>query len=136
MQKILIDSGPLIALFNANDRYHAASITFIKKNQAELVSTIASMTEVLHLLDFNRQAQNDFLSWVSAGAIKIETIQASDLGRIRALIMKYADLPMDFADACLVFLAEKLKIDTVATIDRDFDVYRVHGKKPFTTLIK
>ena len=43
---------------------------------------------------------------------------------------------MDFADACLVFLAEKLDIDTIATIDRDFDVYRIEGKRPFTILIK
>ena len=52
------------------------------------------------------------------------------------LTKKYADLPMDFADACLVFLAEKLDIDTIATIDRDFDVYRIEGKRPFTILIK
>jgi predicted nucleic acid-binding protein len=43
---------------------------------------------------------------------------------------------MDFADACLVLLGEKLNITTIATIDRDFDVYRLKGEKPFTTLIK
>ena len=43
---------------------------------------------------------------------------------------------MDFADACLVFVGEKFKINQIATIDRDFDIYRLKGKKPFTTLIK
>lgn len=136
MSKILIDSGPLIALFDRNDKYHLASVEFIKSNNSELVTTLASITETLHLLDFNRNAQIDFLSWVNAGAVTLEAITSIDLQRIKELTIKYSDLPMDFADACLVFLAEKLEISTVATIDRDFDVYRLKGKKPFTILIK
>jgi predicted nucleic acid-binding protein len=136
MKKILIDSGPLIALFDRNDKYHLASVKFIKSNNSELVTTLASVTETLHLLDFNRNSQIDFLGWVNAGAVTLETITSVDLQRIKELTIKYSDLPMDFADACLVFLAEKFNISTVATIDRDFDVYRLKGKKPFTTLIK
>ena len=136
MKKILIDSGPLIALFDRNDKYHQASVEFIKSNNSELVTTLASMTETLHLLDFNRHAQIDFLGWVNAGAITLEPITSDDLQRIKELTIKYADLPMDFADACLVFLGEKLNISTIATIDRDFDVYRLKGKRPFTILIK
>lgn len=136
MTKILIDSGPLIALFNHKDKYHAASVEFIKTNRSELITTLVSVTETLHLLDFNRNAQADFLSWANAGAIVIEPITLSDFSRIRALILKYSDLPIDFADACLVFLGEKLNISKIATIDRDFDVYRTNDKKPFTTLVK
>ena len=136
MKRILMDSGPLIALFNRSDRYHAASIAFIKSNRAQLITTLASITETLHLLGFNRNAQTDFLTWVNAGAVTIEPITAVDLLRIKELIIKYSDLPMDFADACLVFLGEKLTINEIATIDRDFDVYRLEGKRPFTTYIK
>ena len=136
MKKTLIDSGPLIALFDRNDKYHLASIKFIKDNNSELITTLASVTETLHLLDFNRNAQIDFLGWVNAGAVTLEPISSDDLQRIKELTIKYSDLPMDFADACLVLLGEKLNISTVATIDRDFDVYRLKGKKPFTTLIK
>ena len=136
MNKILVDSGPLIALFNGNDQYHAASVAFIKANRSELITTIASITETLHLLSFSRNAQIDFLEWIYAGAVTIESIETADLDRIIALTKKYADLPMDFGDACLVFLGEKLNIDTIATIDRDFDVYRMEGKRPFTILIK
>ncbi len=131
-----MDSGPLIALFDRDDDYHSSSVEFIKSNQCELITTIASITETLHLLDFNRQAQIDFLGWVHAGAVSIEGITTNDLLRIKELTTKYADLPMDFADACLVFLGEKLKINEIATIDRDFDIYRLKGKKPFTTYIK
>jgi len=45
VKRILIDSGPLIALFNGNDKYHKASVEFIKNNQYELVTTIASITK-------------------------------------------------------------------------------------------
>jgi len=136
MYKILIDSGPLIALFDASDSYHQPSIEFIKQNTAMLVTSLASVTETLHLLAFNRNAQADFLSWLNAGAVDIETIDNEDLLVIKDMMLKYSDLPMDFADACLVYLGDKLNINSVATIDRDFDVYRLKDKKTFTTFIK
>lgn len=136
MTKILIDSGPLIALFNSKDKYHAASVKFVKNNHSELITTLASVTETLRLLDFNRNAQADFLNWANAGGITINPITLSDFSRIRALMLKYSDLPMDFADACLVLLSEKLNIGEIATIDRDFNVYRTKGKKSFTILIE
>ena len=136
MKKILIDSGPLIALFDRKDKYHIAAVEFIKTNHSELITTLASVTETLHLLDFNRNAQVDFLGWVIAGAVTIEPIALDDLQEVKDLIIKYSDLPMDFADACLVFLGDKLNIDQIATVERDFDVYRLKRKRPFTTLIK
>jgi predicted nucleic acid-binding protein len=132
----LIDSGPLISLFERNDKYHLASIKFIKDNNSELVTTLASIMETLHLIDFNRNSQIYFLSWVNAGAVTLEPITSEDLKMIKELTIKYSDLPMDFADACLVFLGEKFNINTIATIDRDFDIYRLKGKRAFTTLIK
>ena len=136
MKKILMDSGPLIALFDRSDKYHLASVDFIRTNKNELITTIASITEVLHLLDFSREAQIDFLGWVEAGALTIAPIALDDFNRIKELTIKYADLPMDFADACLVLLGEKQNISHIATIDRDFDIYRLKGKQPFTTYIK
>ena len=131
MKKILIDSGPLIALFDRSDKYHQSAIKFIKNNKLPLITTIASITETLHLLDFNRNAQIDFLEWINNGALEIHNIEISDFDRIKELTEKYSDLPMDFADSCLVFLAEKLNINTVVTIDRDFSIYRIKGKDIF-----
>jgi len=135
MKKILIDSGPLIALFDASDKYHKKAVDFVKSNKFPLVTTIASVTEALHLLDFNRNAQIDLLEWIHRGAVVINNIENSDFGRIAELTMKYKDLPMDFADSCLVFLAEQIKIDTIATIDRDFSIYRINGKRKFKTIL-
>lgn len=135
MRKILIDSGPLIALFDASDKYHDKVINFIKSNIYPLVTTIASVTETLHLLDFNRNAQIDFMEWIYRGAVEIHNIENDDFGRIKELTEKYRDLPMDFADSCLVYLAEKLKVNTIATIDRDFTIYRIQGRRKFEIIL-
>ncbi|PIE74409.1 MAG: pilus assembly protein, partial [Deltaproteobacteria bacterium] len=125
----------LIALFDASDKYYQRSIEFIKNNTFSLVTTIASITEVLHILDFNRNAQIDFLEWIAQGGVQIFNIQQEDLPRIKELTVKYQDLPMDFADSCLVLLAEKTGINTIVTIDRDFTIYRINGKKTFETVL-
>ncbi|PID77509.1 MAG: pilus assembly protein [Deltaproteobacteria bacterium] len=135
MNRILIDSGPLIALFDASDKYHQKSIKFIKHNISSLITTIASITEVLHLLDFNRNAQIDFLAWVAQGGVQLFDIKQEDLPRIKELTVKYQDLPMDFADSCLVLLAERTGINTIVTIDRDFTIYRINGEKTFETIM-
>ena len=131
MKKILIDSGPLIAIFDASDKYHHNTVNFLKTNKYPLVTTLASITETLHLLDFNRNAQIDFLKWVHRGGVEIHNIENNDFERLKELTEKYQDLPMDFADSCLVYLAEKLTINTIATIDRDFTVYRIQGRRKF-----
>ena len=75
MKKILIDSGPLIALFDSSDKYHQKAVDFIKTNKYQLVTTLASITETLHILDFNRNAQIDFLEWIHRGAVEIYNIE-------------------------------------------------------------
>ena len=135
MKKILIDSGPLIALFDASDKYHNKAINFIKSNKYPLVTTIASITETLHLLNFNRNAQIDFIEWIHQGAVEIQNIENDDFGRLKDLTEKYRDLPMDFADSCLVYLAEKLSLNTIATIDRDFSIYRIQGRRKFKVIL-
>lgn len=128
MKKILMDSGPLIALFDASDAHHKPAVDFIRSNTFPLVTTLASITETLHLLDFNRNAQLDFLHWVSQGAVEIFSIGNADFSRLKELTAQYRDLPMDFADACLVYAAETLGLDCIATVDRDFSIYRIKGK--------
>jgi uncharacterized protein len=135
VRKILIDSGPLIALFDSSDTFHQDAVSFVKSNKLPFITTIASITETLHLLDFNRNAQIDFLEWVFRGGIEVHNIENSDFGRLKELTEKYRDLPMDFADSCLVYLAEKLNINSIATIDRDFTIYRIKGKKKFKILL-
>lgn len=129
MRNTLIDAGPIIALFNKNDKYHMKIKNFLKKYDGKLTSTWPVVTEVSHMLDFNVQTQIDFLTWIQLGGVNIETIKNEDIGRIIELSMKYSDLPMDLADASLVILSEKLKIKKIITIDSDYYVYRTIKKE-------
>ena len=136
MKNVLVDTGPMVALFNANDNYYLQAIEFIKNNKSELYTTMPCVTETVYVLDFNINAQSDFLNWIAKGGIQIVELYNENILRCSELMKKYSDLPMDFADTCLVFLGEKMNISKVATIDRDFDIYKLKGKKSFTTYIK
>lgn len=134
MAQTLLDTGILVALFDKDDIYHIKSVNFIKNNRSLLVTTLANVTEAMYLLSFSTQAQTNLLKWLSLGVIYLYPISSADLAKIADLTRTYADLPMDFADGCLVALAEKLKISQIATIDSDFQIYRVGNKLAFKNI--
>jgi predicted nucleic acid-binding protein len=129
LKRIVIDSGPLIALFDKDDKFHGKSLEFIKNLKGELFSNCAVITEVTHLLDFSVRVQVGFLRWIIDGGVTIVDITDEDIVRIIELTEKYSDLPMDFADASLVVLCERMKIGDIASIDKDFGIYRMRDKK-------
>ncbi|KAA6182217.1 PIN domain-containing protein [Thiohalocapsa marina] len=133
MPSIVVDSGPLIALFDGSDQYHARAVGFLRGLRHPLVTNLPVITEVVYMLDFAPQAQRDFLFWAE-GALTIDTETSSDLSRIRALLEKYSDLPADFADVSLVALCERLRITTVASVDSDFTIYRMQDRRGFRNL--
>jgi len=135
MKSILVDSGPLVALFDADDKYHSVSVDFIRKNRRPLVTTLANITEVVYVLGYSKEAQASFLKWISLSSISIEAIEAEEVLAICELFEKYHDVPMDFADACMVYLGERLSTNEIATVDSDFEIYRLKGRKPFKNVL-
>ncbi len=130
-QRIIIDSGPMIALFDNSDKYHQLALAFIKRaGNATLVTNIAVITEVTHLLDFSFAAQRDFLQWAER-ALAVDQQTISDWPRVLWLLEKYQDLPADFADASLVALCERLNCFNVASVDSDFTIYRARKNQIF-----
>jgi predicted nucleic acid-binding protein len=129
VDSILIDAGPLIALFDSTDKFHHSARTFLKDHPYRFVSTIAVFTEVSHMLDFNTNAQCDFYNWVMYKGVIISDINQNDMYRVVELTGKYADIPMDFADATLVITAEKTGIREIISLGSDFDIYRLPGKE-------
>ena len=129
MRNTLIDAGPIIALFNKNDRYHKKIKGFMKDYKGILSTTWPVVTEVSHMLDFNVQTQIDFLTWINLGGIIVENIDNEDIARIIELSRKYSDVPMDLADASLVVLSEKKNIKEIITIDSDYYIYRTIDKE-------
>lgn len=132
---ILVDSGPLIALFDPSDRRHRRSRSTFEKVTEELVTTTPVLTEVSHLLGpasfgFRRLAQ-----LVTAGGLQVDFLAASTLARCFELMEQYGDQEMDLADASLVAISESLAASTIWTFDEsDFAVFRTrrgHRYLPF-----
>ena len=129
----LVDAGPLIALIDRDDADHEACVDVLEDLSAPLVTTFAAFTEAMHLLgDRAGWAGQDAL-WrlQSRGDLVLHTVEGETLDRARKLMQKYRDLPMDLADATLVALAEELKLRRIFTLDGDFTVYRLPGRKAF-----
>lgn len=129
---VLVDTGPLVALFDPSDADHdTCKQVLAQLRQRRRVTSLAVLTEAVYLLSFSAQAQRALLAFVAAGAVGIAEFDAQQVSRAAALMERYEDLPMDFADATLVVLGESLQTTTVFTLDRrDFGVYRL-GRRAF-----
>ena len=138
----VIDAGPLIALFDKSDTYHQKAKHRLGEHRkhvhGKLITTWPIITEVTYILKahVHLEAQLDFLKWITIGGIEMFDLQKGHLSKIIELQKKYSDLPMDFADATLLIAAESLDINKVFSIDKDFSIYRVLGKKHLENLMK
>jgi uncharacterized protein len=128
---ILVDTGVLVSLYDAADRYHNQVIEFLASYQGQLITTLGCVTEVMWLLASDYQVQNEFLSHLSELIYECELLQLKDFVRIAELNAQYSDLPADFADLALVAISERLNIPGIATLDKDFNVYRRYRNQPF-----
>ena len=134
----LADSGYLVGLFNPKDHHHARCKAFLTTYTGQTTTTWAVFTEVCALLTHSRQQA--FFAWAGKaqafGHLRIESPPADAVAAIWNMMDKFEDLPMDFCDASLVYLATALKIDRIATTDvRDFSVYRLPGNRRFTHVL-
>lgn len=136
--RVVVDSGPLIALFNATDRWHAPVLSWLRENQRiRLLTTWPVLTEVCALLArrLHNDAALDFLRWVEQGALEVDRPELSSLADVLAISQRFADLPFDLADACVAEAAARLGIDKVLSIDADFDVYRSRSGKRLVNVL-
>lgn len=133
--ELLLDTGALVSLLDRSQTHHLTCRRTFADWSGPVVSTEAVLTEATHLLAGVRGGPGACVEFfLSGGAVLVPSSTAS-LQRVRRLLEKYADLPMDFADATLVALAEEIDCTSVFTTDRtDFSVYRIKGRKPFRIL--
>jgi predicted nucleic acid-binding protein len=129
--ELLLDTGALVGLLDRSQTVHAACRDFYHTWQGPVVTTEAVLTESLHLLSDVPGGGVVCLDFILRGGIFVAPSSEISLRRCRDLMEKYSDLPMDFADATLVVLAEELDTEIVFTVDRDFRVYRIRGRKMF-----
>ncbi len=129
----LTDAGPLVALIDADEPDHGMCRSVLGGLPLPLLTTWPAFTEAMYLLSRAGGHQGAEALWalVLTGRLEIAELSRPVMERSSRLMAKYADLPMDLADATLVALAEQRGIRRVFTLDTDFRVYRIHGRQRF-----
>jgi len=123
---ILVDTGPLVALFDPQDAQHERCVKTLKGIKEPLVTTIPVLTEAFHMLGPASIGSNRLRDFVENGGLSVWFPDRATVRRAFELMEQYADHPMDLADASLVAAAEAVGTRQVFTIDRkDFAAYRV-----------
>jgi predicted nucleic acid-binding protein len=136
---VLVDSGPLIALFNGADRWHLPVLDWLRHNPAAtLISTWPVATEVCALLArrIHNEAALDFLRWVQRGGLTLDRSVDGSLTEVLRISERFASLPFDLADASIAEAAARLKLRHVLSIDADFDVYRDRAGRVLANLLR
>ena len=132
---MLLDTGPLVAALDARDQWHDACLAQWPDLIARCVTTEAVLTEACHLVARAGAAPQLPVDFALAAGIPIVSLDHPAHKRVSTLMAKYASVPMDYADATLVAVAEALSIKTVFTLDRrGFRSYRIGGSGRFTIL--
>lgn len=133
--ELLLDTGAFVALADRSERRHADCVAVLEGWSGTIVTTEAVLTESLYLVGPRWQAQKVCLEFVLRGAFLLVPPSQESLKRVSALMEKYRNVPMDYADATLVALGEELGTDQVFTLDRrGFSAYRLNRRKTFQLL--
>lgn len=137
MRTWLIDTGPLVAYLDSRDRTHGEVADRLDGFTGGLATTSAVITEAMHLLSGTPTGPRLLAEFVRASGTGVfDLCQPPELDAAAALMEKYVDTPMDFADATLVLLAEALGHNEILTLDRrGFAVFRTRRGKPFRSVL-
>lgn len=128
----LTDAGPLVALLDRDDRHHAQCAGLLSSLSAPLVTSWPAFTEAMYLIARGGWAvQSRLWDLVLRGDLQIKAVAPDGLPRVRDLMERYRDTPMDLADASLVVVANALGLRRIFTLDRHFAVFRDSAGRPF-----
>jgi len=131
----LIDTGAIIAILDADEDLHVPCLEALASLQMPLLTTEAVLTELVHLVFARSLSMEKAWKFVRSGALTVHPMNDSDLPELHALMARYKDRPMDFADATLVHLAARESLSLILTVDHDdFETYRIGGRKRFSIL--
>jgi predicted nucleic acid-binding protein len=123
---ILVDTGPLVALFDPQERQHDRCAAVLKGIREPVVTTTPVLTEAFDILGPASVGSDRLREFVELGGLSVWFLDGRTLTRAFELMEAYSDRPMDLADASLVTAAEALVTRRVFTIDRnDFETYRM-----------
>jgi uncharacterized protein len=130
----LVDSGAIVGLLNKSDQWHGICQQTFEQLRLPLLTSLAVLTEVFYFAQ-NSHRMEAAWTFIRSGALQLADIGESELPHLHALMSRYWNRPMDFADATLVYLAKRESLTTIFTVDRaDFETYRIEGQRKFRIL--
>ena len=132
---IIADTGPIVALINPRDQHHQWARAAIRQINEPMLTCDAVLSEALFLISSVPNGIRRFTEILGSGAVQSDFATSANSRELAVLIQKYQSLPMSFADACLVRLAEIHDGATVLTVDSHFQVYRKNGSEPLSLMM-
>ena len=130
----LLDTGPLVAYLSTHDRHHDWAVQTLEAIDPPIVTCEPVLTEACFLVARGRRSAAQTLEPFEYGRLKLDFQLDQELTAVRALMHRYANVPMSLADACLVRLAEITSLP-ICTLDSDFSIYRAHGRRPLDLIL-
>lgn len=134
-RKIILDTGPLVAVLNLRDTYHNWAKAQFAEIAPPLLSCEAVISEACFLLRALPDGPRTVLALLNHGIVEIPFRLAEEVDPVLRLLTRYASVPMALADACLVRMAEQHAKGTVMTLDKDFHIYRKQGRQVVPTIM-
>jgi predicted nucleic acid-binding protein len=132
MRRVLVDTGPLVAIVSSADQHHNTCVETLRELPGPLFSCWPVITEAAWLLRKHPGAVKRLLNSISEGFLELLTIQSSEAAQIARLMEKYKNIRSQLADAALIYLAERDGFNLIFTLDRrDFSVYRAGRERVF-----
>jgi predicted nucleic acid-binding protein len=131
----LIDTGAIVAILDRSDAWHGPCVEALSSLRLPFATTPAVLAELFHLVGDDSRGTSAAWAFLRSGAVVLAPIDGQDLPNLEALMKRYSDRPMDFADATLVHVAERESLTTVFTTDHaDFETYRIGRRGRFRIL--
>jgi predicted nucleic acid-binding protein len=129
LEKVILDAGPLVAYFDPGETHHEWCVQKFDSLKPPLFTCEAALAEAIYLIGSRDGRTGRIFDFLRDGIIGIPFQLAAEAESVAALMRRYADLPMDLADACLVRMTEKHHDARIFTLDGDFKIYRRHGRQ-------
>ena len=133
--RVILDTGPLVALLNRRDSHHHWAKARFADLMPPLMTCEPVLSEACFLLRRLPGAPRAVLQLLERGVLEIPFRLDAESGAVGALMHRYASVPMALADACLVRMAEQHPGSAVMTLDSDFRIYRLQGRKVVPTVM-
>jgi len=134
-RKVLVDTGPLVALLVAEDRHHSWIRERLQECPSPLMTCEPVLTEAFFVLKRGRGGVARFFDLLRSGLLSVEFDLMAERSAIESMVVKYHNVPMSLADACLVRMAELMPASAILTLDGDFRLYRKHEKHSISVIL-